>query len=509
MKERLLDMFSFDLRLLGIARILLGLIVIIDLIKRSFNLTTFYTDAGVFPRSVLLENDWFSWNYSIHMMTGTTFGQSLLFLFTGFCALMVLIGYRTKIFLLLTYLLIISLQIRNSQVSHGGDIIMKIILFYFLFLPINARYALDNIAKNTLPKSGKVFSIATIALILQIISIYVFAGIQKNGFAWLEGSAVHYAMHLDMFANQFTLILREFPSLMTILTYSTHYFERFGFLLLFIPFFWKYFRLAGVLAFMGLHFGFYLFLELGIFPWVAMILWIPMFPSMVGDAFEKFIKEKNIYSKLSHFRDKSRFRLNNKLNLFIAEQPYRRLNIPLNLVIGLVAISIFSWNLGTLNSKDLTILKDFKNPEFLKTVTRATALWQSWNMFAPIPMRVDGWFVMDAQIRSGKHIDILNDKDPVSFERPKMLNDYYRNERWQKWLLNMWVNQKKPYLKSWGGYYCKCWNEEHKNTDKELESFSIYFMKEMVPPPGQERAAAQKVSVWSHWCDNKFSHRFE
>jgi len=129
MKERLLDMFSFDLRLLGIARILLGLIVIIDLIKRSFNLTTFYTDAGVFPRSVLLENDWFSWNYSIHMMTGTTFGQSLLFLFTGFCALMVLIGYRTKIFLLLTYLLIISLQIRNSQVSHGGDIIMKIILF--------------------------------------------------------------------------------------------------------------------------------------------------------------------------------------------------------------------------------------------------------------------------------------------------------------------------------------------------------------------------------------------
>jgi len=264
-------------------------------------------------------------------------------------------------------------------------------------------------------------------------------------------------MHLDMFANQFTLILREFPSLMTILTYSTHYFERFGFLLLFIPFFWKYFRLAGVLAFMGLHFGFYLFLELGIFPWVAMILWIPMFPSMVGDAFEKFIKEKNIYSKLSHFRDKSRFRLNNKLNLFIAEQPYRRLNIPLNLVIGLVAISIFSWNLGTLNSKDLTILKDFKNPEFLKTV--------------------------------------------VSFERPKMLNDYYRNERWQKWLLNMWVNQKKPYLKSWGGYYCKCWNEEHKNTDKELESFSIYFMKEMVPPPGQERAAAQKVSVWSHWCE--------
>ena len=41
-------MFSFDLRLLGIARILLGLIVIIDLIKRSFNLTTFYTDDGVF-----------------------------------------------------------------------------------------------------------------------------------------------------------------------------------------------------------------------------------------------------------------------------------------------------------------------------------------------------------------------------------------------------------------------------------------------------------------------------
>jgi len=503
MKERLLDMFSFDLRLLGIARILLGLIVIIDLIKRSFNLTTFYTDDGVFPRSVLLENDWFNWNYSIHMMTGTTFGISLLFLITGFCALMVLIGYRTKLFLFLTYLLIISLQIRNAQVSHGGDIIMKILLFYFLFLPINARYALDSIDKKSLPKNGKVFSIATLALILQIVSIYVFAGVQKNGFAWLEGSAVHYAMHLDMFANQFTLMLREFPALMTFLTYSTHFFERFGFTLLFIPFFWKYFRLAGVLAFMGLHLGFFLFLELGIFPWVAIILWIPMFPSFVGDAFEKFVTEKKIYPKLRQFRNKARIRLNNKLNLSIAERPYRRLNIPMSLIIGVVGISVFTWNLGTLN------LKDFRNPAFLQTVTRATALWQSWNMFAPIPMRVDGWFVMDAQIRSGKHIDILNDKDQVSYARPKMLNDNYKNERWQKWLLNMWVEQKKPYLRSWGGYYCKCWNEKYKNTNKELESFSIYFMKEMVPPPGQERAPAQKISVWNHWCDDKFSNRFQ
>ena len=89
MKERLLDMFRFDLRLLGIFRILLGGLIIIDLINRSFDLRAFYTDEGVLPRKVLLENDWFPWNFSVNMATGTVEGQAIIFGFAIFCALLV------------------------------------------------------------------------------------------------------------------------------------------------------------------------------------------------------------------------------------------------------------------------------------------------------------------------------------------------------------------------------------------------------------------------------------
>ena len=213
---------------------LVGFIALVDTINRSFDLTAFYTDDGILPRKLLLANEWYDWNFSLNMATGSYEGQMLLFGLTMFCALMVMIGYRTKIFLIFLYILLISIQVRNPQVTHGGDTIVKLIVFFSIFLPVNARYAVDKFTAGSLPASGKVLSIATIAYILQAIYIYVFSALSKTGAEWLDGSAVHYALGLEMFEKTLTPILIGMPKMMEFLTYYTYYFEKFGFLLLFI-----------------------------------------------------------------------------------------------------------------------------------------------------------------------------------------------------------------------------------------------------------------------------------
>lgn len=502
MISKIKNMFSFDLRLLGFFRILVGLALVMDFSLRSFDLTVFYTDVGLYSRDVLLTNAWNPWNWSINMMTGSWEGQLLIFALAIFSAIMILIGYRTKLFLILSYIFLISIQTRNPIITHGGDTVLKLLVFYSIFLPVNARYAIDKISKNSLPIRGTVLSVATVAYILQTIYVYVFSGISKVGEAWLDGSAVYYALNLDMFATPLTPLMLEMPLLMNFFTYSTIYFEKFGFLLLFVPFAWKYFRTVGSLMFMGLHFGFFLFLTLGNFPWVGMILWVIMFPPMVGDLVEKYTEQWGIYQRLSNYRNSARAFINQKLpNLAVIEKPYRKLSLLPSIGLTTVAIGIFVWNLNNVKS-------GLNTPKFLGDIVRVTATWQEWNMFAPGPMKGDGWFVMDAQIKNGKHIDILNDYDHVDFSKPERASTTYKNDRWHKYMMNMMYSPNKTYLSKWGKYYCNCWNKKYENSPKELESFTIYFVQEMTPPPGQPLPEPNKIDIWSHWCKEEFQNRF-
>ncbi len=46
------------------------------------------------------------------------------------------VGYRTRLMTVLNYVLITSLQARNIIILHGGDVLMKMICFWAMFLPL-------------------------------------------------------------------------------------------------------------------------------------------------------------------------------------------------------------------------------------------------------------------------------------------------------------------------------------------------------------------------------------
>ena len=89
------NLFSFDLRSLALFRVGLALLILGDLIHRSFDLRAFYTDFGVLPRWVLMQNS--DHCLSLHALSGSLVFQVILFLIAGGFALMLLAGYRTRL----------------------------------------------------------------------------------------------------------------------------------------------------------------------------------------------------------------------------------------------------------------------------------------------------------------------------------------------------------------------------------------------------------------------------
>lgn len=138
----------------------------------------------------------------------------------------------------------------------------------------------------------------------------------------------------------------------------------------------------------------------------------------------------------------------------------------------------------------------------LKHISLLLRLNQKWNMFAPYPARVEGWFVVDGTFVNGKKWDPWRRKE-VDFSRPKNLADEFENNVWRKVLLRLKNDDKKDYRLYFGKYLCRRWNSGPIKKGYRLQTFDIYFMKEVTPPPGQEQTPIQKVKIWGHDCFKK------
>ncbi|HEU5074016.1 MAG TPA: hypothetical protein VFU02_07580, partial [Polyangiaceae bacterium] len=147
-KPFLLENYGLDTRALGVYRILLGSMLIYDLTSRALYMTAHYTDDGFMPRERLLggwSNPLF---YSFHNWGGDLTSQTLLFGFAGVIALMLLVGYQTRVATILSYILLTSVQGRNYLILQGGDDILRTMLFWSMFVPLAARFSVDAVLRG-------------------------------------------------------------------------------------------------------------------------------------------------------------------------------------------------------------------------------------------------------------------------------------------------------------------------------------------------------------------------
>src|SRR5262245_64238108 len=108
-------------------------------------------------------------------MSGVWEVQAILFVAAGVSALALLVGHRTRLATIASWLLFTSLNTRNPMVVLGADVLLRVVLFWAMFLPLGARYSVDRAwlgaTKDSRPR---VLSAATVAYLLQIVLVYWF-----------------------------------------------------------------------------------------------------------------------------------------------------------------------------------------------------------------------------------------------------------------------------------------------------------------------------------------------
>ncbi len=580
------QLFGLDLRSLALFRIGLALIIIVDLIQRFPDLKAHYTDFGILPRGPLIEQFLNPWLWSLHLFSGNVLFQGLLFTVAFICAIALLVGYRTQLFTILSWVLLASLHSRNNMILNAGDYELRLLLFWGIFLPLGAYYSVDNaLNSESKPLSKSIISGGTIALTLQVCFVYWFTGILKSHPMWWEdGSAVYYALNIDQLATPLSSFMLQFPKLLIFANFATLWIELLAPFLLFVPIKNSFFRCSTVFIFVGLHIGFRFGLVLGLFPYVCIVSWLVFLPSDFWDWLTQKLQYKQITSiKIYYNPDSSTYQkilyllscflflprelvisaktkpeiytaiktsnswllLEDKGNQYIQFQaliymchlsPIFR---PLTLVFSLPIITTIGKNkcaeLNNINSNIHQLISRLKyrpiqvypanyqnilallflafvliwnlnsiSPEIfpIPKIVRATNLIlrldQKWSMFAPYPSVEDGWYVIPGKLKNGKEIDLFKNGKPVIWDKPLLVSSTYPNERWRKYMMNIWSKRHAAHRLYYGKYLCRDWNSKHQGQE-QLDTFEIYFMLEKTLP-NYQTPEVEKVMIHRHYC---------
>ena len=282
--------FSIDLRSLALMRVILALLILLDLLLRSQAMSLFYTDSGVLPRSKWLQVN-HEWYFSLHAASGELWWQAALFILAAVFAIGLLIGYRTRLMNILSWLLFASLINRNGMILQGGDILLVVMCFWGMFLPLGAKWSVDAALHSQhehnpnqirfQPSDAQLyFSAATVAVIFQVLFLYIFTALLKTGAPWrFPFEAAQYTLEIQHFTTPIGNWLKQFTWILPASAAYVIIAEFLGPLLVLLPLKWPITRIIGLLMLASLHVSFMLLLHIGLFPLIDFMSLTVLIPS--------------------------------------------------------------------------------------------------------------------------------------------------------------------------------------------------------------------------------------
>jgi hypothetical protein len=480
--------FGVDTRALAALRVGLGLLLVADLLGRARDLRAFYTDAGVLPRAVLA-GLYSPWRPSLHALSGDLWWQVVLFVVAGAAALALAAGYRTRTATAVSWLLLVSLHNRNPVVLNGGDVLLRMLLLWAVFVPLGERLSVDA-RRRARPASERVRSLATAGLLLQVVTMYsVNAALKLSGDLWLEGSAIRYVYSLEQFTTPLGGVLATTPELLVALDRVWLGLVTGSVLLVLLT---GRARAALVAAFAGGHLSMYLTMRLGLFPLVACVALLAFLPPVVWNAIGARVAARDPPDPAA-LADRA-------LPALPALSPSGRLRRGLWRV-GVVCVALLAV-LGVVQPA-LGVesrVPDAADPALAAADAAGPAVDlartdQYWTMFAPEPMRTDGWYAVPAALANGSRADALH-RRPVRWEKPDDVAASYPNARWRKYLVNLWrpgFAAHRPHL---AAHLCRRWNATH---EVGAESLALYYVEQPGRLSGEE--PVDRVLLERHRCE--------
>lgn len=477
---------SFDTRALALLRIGMALLILVDLSIRLTDLEAFYSNSGAVPLTLVFEYVWNRYFISVHTLSGLWQVQFLLFLFSSFCACMLLIGYRTTLFTFLSWFLMLSLHNRNTLILQGGDDMMRMVLFWAMFIPWGRRYSCDALLQQEENKPKQLVSMAAVAYLLQVGYLYAGSALLKGAEWDTDFTALYYVYSLDQISYPITRYLYPHPELLKTLTAVAYYFELLIPLFFFIPFKHGFFRLLGVLLIVTFHICNESTLFIGLFPYIGIVTSLGLLPSFVLDKWDTLVHniKPRIASLLTH--------LSFRIQTFIrwkkpAYEPILFLERLKTAVLAFLVVFVLDWNYS-----NLAFVKS-KLSDNLRFIGFTLRLDQSWGMFAPNVLKDDGWYVWEGITAQGEHFDLLHPHAKLTFQKPQNVISLFKNDRWRKYLENFMLASHTFMRGYFCNYYKRVWNEKH--PDRTIKTLRIVYMNEPTLPDYQY-SEPKKMVLW-------------
>jgi hypothetical protein len=278
---------TVDRRTLGMARIAIGFLLIMDLFRRTPDWLAMFSTAGVLPSPLFLarpQSDGFS-VFAAFNTPGELWFLWALGLIAFTC---LLVGYRTRAAQIVSLVYVTSMNGRVLLIENGGYVVQNLLLLWTCFMPLGDRFSVDALLasfrrerertadelndRSRLLEPQRVsphVTLAMAAVLLQLSAVYFFNVVHKTGPAWADGTAVHYVLHNDRMITPLLASTRDHLPLwlVQVLTRGTLAIEAGLVLLLLSPLARVWARRGVFFGMNALHLGFGTSFTLGPFAW--------------------------------------------------------------------------------------------------------------------------------------------------------------------------------------------------------------------------------------------------
>lgn len=485
--------FALDARALAAFRIALGFILLFDLWIRSGSILEHYSDQGMFTRKQWIEAGQATGQWSLHVMSGQPGFTAALFALAALAAIALILGKHTRLAAIISWLLLASLQQRNEYVNNGGDALLRVLLFWSMFLPLGMAWSLDRrLIETTLStrareeRARSILSVAGVCLILQFIVMYVFSGLFKLNDVWHEGDALRRSLSFDMYVKPLGESLRGHTSMLRTITQLVPWIEIILPLLCLLPIFTKVWRWLAIIVFLTLHLGIEMTLTTGLFPWVCLAGWLLFVPAGFWDRVERWLR--------TGAPEKPNRATQPVQPVPLVAPPVTQQRTAWGHLLdgGLVFLLVYVviWNISGL--REVETKQPWLDAKH-HWLAEATTLKQRWEMFRDPPMDT-GWYVVIGTLADGREINLLTGQEIEQRDdtMPPNIAAQAPDHRWRKYMAQVAGDAYRSHRSRLASALALRWNRGHGEAER-ITWIELIFMRRTLSQSGEATSPVKRI----------------
>lgn len=434
--------FTLDTRSLAAFRIGLGCVLVADCLLRTRDFRLMFTPEGIFPLETLARYHGDPTVWSLAFVHDAAWWGGIVLALEGLAGAALAIGFRTRAATVLAWVALVSVIRRTSPAINAGDIWLACQLFWAMFLPLAARWSLDSTrlaaADPRRPTVTSAWSLASAALVLQLVFVYLGAGLSKCNAGWLSGAALARVLSVHDHGTPLGMLVGGVPWLAGPLQWGVLIAEiALPLLLVALP----DPRVRGglVVLFIGFHAAIWLLMTVGLFAAVGIVAWLPLIPAAA-------------WPTATAVRPAAIATLGRTASWACG-------------LACLVAASSFVHG--------LTPWRDRPLPRPLAAAVNLACLPQQWEMFGGVPPQ-EQWVYGRTLLADGSLVDLLRDGRPLEETRPAGGFGSLSHHRWHKFFWILPQRRVNVFAAPAAEALARDWNARH-GPERQVISLEIRF----------------------------------